>query len=610
MSAHSQTESTVTVDPFTREVITNAIQSAAEEMFINLGRTAKSSVIYETLDYACGITDADANVVAQANGVPGFLGTLKFCVQDTIEKFGTDGFAPGDVVLLNDYHGGTHLNDVAMVAPIFVDGELVGFTASKAHWTDVGGKDPGSWTTDATSIFQEGIQYPMVKLYEGGECNEAVRDIVMANTRLPDVTHGDMEAQRSSMQVGAERAVEVFERYGVSKVKAAISEYFDAGERLVREEIRTLPNGTYTATDNLDDDGITNEPVHVEVTVTIDDETVELDYTGTDSETAGPINSPYAASVSDIRAFFQAITLPDAETNEGFFRPLEITIPEGTVLNASKPAPIGTDWEGSAMAADLPWKALAPHLPDRLSAGHFLSVCATIVGGHDERTDEDFLVVEPQPGGWGASPGRDGADVLVCSGDGDTLEMPVEVMETRFPILFDEFRLDTPQEAGHGQFRGGTGLVQGYRIYNDSGGFITAGFGRSKFPPWGVNGGKKGDGNYIEIERTDGTLERHSNLTNYPLHDGDIARLVTSAGGGWGDPMARDPERVREDYLDDYITRETARSVYGVALSEDGTVDERETSELRVDERGTNELRANEQNENKLSTSKQRETNQ
>lgn len=583
MSTHIETDSAV--DPFTREVITNALQSAAEEMFLNLGRTAKSSVIYETLDYACGITDAEANVVAQANGVPGFLGTLKFCVADVIEKFGSNGFESGDVVLLNDYHGGTHLNDVAMVAPIFDEGELVGFTASKAHWTDVGGKEPGSWTTDATSIFQEGIQYPMVKLYEGGDLNEAVRDILVTNTRMPDVTLGDMKAQKSSMEVGAERVIEVFERYGLSTVEQAIDDYLDYGEQLVREEIRNLPNGTYTAEDQLDDDGITNDPVHVQVEVTITDNAVEFDYTGTDSETKGPINSPYAASVSDIRAFFQAITLPNAETNEGFFEPLDITIPEGTVLNATRPAPIGTDWEGSAMAADLPWKALAPHLPDRLSAGHFLSVCATIVGGRDERHDEDFLVVEPQPGGWGASPGKDGADVLVCSGDGDTLEMPVEVMESRFPLLFDEYRLDTPQEAGHGEYRGGTGLVQGYRMYNDSGGFITAGFGRSKFPPWGVNGGQQGDGNYIEIDRVEDSDERHSNLTNHPLHEGDVARLVTSAGGGWGDPLERNPQRVREDYLDDYITTETAHEVYGVALEEDGTIDAEATAAMRENRR-------------------------
>lgn len=571
------------VDPFTREVVTNALQNAAEEMFINLGRTAKSSVIYETLDYACGITDADANVVAQANGVPGFLGTLKFCVADAIEKFGTDGFEPGDVVLLNDYHGGTHLNDVAMVAPIFMDGELLGFAASKAHWTDVGGKDPGSWTTDATSVFQEGVQYPMVKLYEGGERNDAVYDIVVANTRMPDITRGDMQAQKSSMDVGAERVVDVFDRYGIDTVQQAISDEFDAGEQLVREEIRSLPNGTYTAEDNLDDDGITDDPVHVEVEVTINDETIALDFTGTDPETEGPINAPYAASVSDIRAFFQAITLPQAETNEGFFRPLEITIPEETVLNATKPAAIGTDWEGSAMAADLPWQALAPHLPDRLSAGHFLSVCATIVGGHDDRRDEDFLVVEPQPGGWGASPGKDGADVLVCSGDGDTLEMPVEVMETRFPLLFDQFALDTPQEAGHGEFRGGTGLVQDYRLYDASEGFITAGFGRSKFPPWGVNGGQDGDGNYIEIHRKKTEdVERHSNLTNYDLASGDVARLVTSAGGGWGDPFDRDPERVLRDYRNDYITRETAREQYGVVITADGELDKPATRDCRA----------------------------
>ncbi|WP_255171171.1 hydantoinase B/oxoprolinase family protein [Natrononativus amylolyticus] len=584
------------LDPFTREVVTNALQSAAEEAFINLGRTAKSSVIYETLDYACGLIDPDGNVVAQANGVPGFLGTLKFCVEDVVEKFGLDGFYPGDVVLLNDYHGGTHLNDVAMVAPVFVEregasdssapaptDELVMFAASKAHWTDVGGKDPGSWTTDATSVFQEGIQYPMVKLYEEGVLNESVRDIVAANTRMPEMTLGDMQAQEASMEVAVERVQEIAREYGTETLERTVDEWLAYGRELVREEVEKLPNGTYHASDYLDDDGVTDEPVHVEVEVTITDEAVTLDFTGTDPETTGPINSPYAASVSDARAFFQAITLPDAPTNEGFFEPLEIVIPEGTVLNATKPAPIGTDWESSAMAADLPWKALAPHLPEKLSAGHFTSVCATIVGGTDDRTDEEFLVIEPQPGGWGACHDRDGADVLVCSGDGDTLEMPVEVMETRFPLLFDRFALDTPQRAGHGRFRGGTGLIQDYRVYNESGAFVTASFGRSEYPPWGTEGGQPGDGNYIELRRTDGSVERTSKLTNEPLSDGDVVRFVTSAGGGWGAPLERDPERVRQDFLDDYVTREIARETYGVVLADDGTVDHDETVTLRRD---------------------------
>ena len=567
--------STVTepdLDPFTREVITNALQSAAEEAFINLGRTAKSSVIYETLDYATGLIDPNGNVVAQANGVPGFLGTLNFCVTDSIDKFGLTGFSPGDVVLLNDYHGGTHLNDVAMVEPVFVVGEIVMFAASKAHWTDVGGKDPGSWTTDATSVFQEGIQYPMVKLYEGGELNAAVRDIIEANTRMPEMTLGDMRAQEASMEVAVERIREIADRYGKETLERAVESWLEYGEELVAEEIESLPNGTYHAEDYLDDDGITDEPVYVTVEVTITDDTIRFDYTGTDPETEGPINSPYAASVSDARALFQAITLPEAPTNGGFFEPLELVIPEGTVLNATKPAPIGTDWESSAMAADLPWKALAPILPEKLSAGHFTSVCATIVGGTDDRTGEDFLVIEPQPGGWGACHDRDGVDVLVCSGDGDTLEMPVEVMETRFPLLFDQFALDTPQEAGHGEFRGGTGLVQDYRVYNESGAFITASFGRSEFPPWGVSEGQSGDGNYIQIRKTDGTSERHRKLTNYELDDGDVARLVTSAGGGWGDPLDRNPDRVREDFLDGYITPEIAKEVYGVVLTDEGTV--------------------------------------
>ncbi|WP_433634262.1 hydantoinase B/oxoprolinase family protein [Halomicrococcus sp. NG-SE-24] len=582
MSETTPSDVETDIDPFTREVIANALQSAAEEMFINLGRTAKSSVIYETLDYACGLVDPDGNVVAQANGVPGFLGTLKYGVEDVVDKYGTDGFEPGDVVLVNDYSGGTHLNDVAMVAPVFAGDDIVLFTASKAHWTDIGGKDPGSWTTDATSVFQEGLQLPMVKLYEGGAINQHVRDIIEANTRMPAMTLGDMQAQEASMDVAADRVGEVIDKYGKATVLQAMVEYLEWGEQLVREEVEALPNGTYTATDAIDDDGITDEPIHVEVTVTITDDAVEVDFTGSDEAATGPINSPYAATASMVRAFFQALTLPDANTNEGFFAPLELTVPEGTVFNATKPAAIGTDWESSTMAADLPWQALAPHVPEKLAAGHFMSVCATIVGGHDDRHDEDFLVIEPQPGGWGASDGRDGADVLVCVGDGDTLEMPVEVMETRFPLLFDQFRLNTPQETGHGEYRGGSGLVQDYTVYNESGAFLTASFGRSKHPPWGVNGGQDGNGNHIEIVAADGTSERHNKVTTYDLADGETARLVTSSGGGYGDPLDRDPERVLDDYRDDYVTADIAREVYGVVINEDDqTVDHAATASLR-----------------------------
>lgn len=571
-------------DPFTREVVVSALRSGAREMFLNLGRTAKSSVIYETLDYACGLIDPDANVVAQANGVPGFLGTLKFCVRDSVAKFGRDGFEPGDVVLMNDYHGGTHLNDVAMVRPVFADGAdgPLLFAASKAHWTDVGGKDPGSWTTDSTSVFQEGVQYPVVKLSEGGDTNDALVDVIAANTRMPEMTLGDMRAQETSLGVAVDRVRDVVDRYGVDTVVAAVDEQRQQDRRRARARVADLPDGTYAATDHIDDDGVTDDPVRVEVEVTIAGETVTVDYTGTEASTAGPINCPYPKAVSMVRAFFQAIVAPEADTGEGLFDPLEVVIPEGTVFHATKPAPIATDWEASTMVADLPWQALAPHLPDRLPAGHFTSVCATIIGGRDERDDEEFLVVEPQPGGWGASDGRDGADVLVCVGDGDTLAMPVEVMEERYPLLFESYRLNTPQEAGHGEFRGGAGLVQEVRLHRGDDGFLTASFGRSKFPPWGMAGGQDGNGNYVELVDADGDVDRRGKVTTREIGPDDLVRLVTSAGGGYGEPTDRDPERVLEDYRDGYLTAETAREVYGVVIDEaSASVDRERTGDLR-----------------------------
>ncbi|MFC2077794.1 hydantoinase B/oxoprolinase family protein [Candidatus Bipolaricaulota bacterium] len=573
-----------TTDPFTVEVIKRALISAAEQMFAALGRTAKSSVIYEVLDYGCALTDGSGRMIAQANGIPAFIGVLGDAVRDVLDKFGSDGLEDGDILITNDpYMGGaTHQNDAVLVMPIFHDGRLVMFAAGKAHWNDVGGKDPGSWSPDATDIYQEGVQFPMVRIICRGEENRDIVDILARNGRIPEMTLGDMRAQAASLRVAARRVRQICDKYSLDAVLEAVAVYLEQGRREALAELQRLPKGEYTAEEFIDDDGLGGDPVLVKVKVTITSEEFVIDYTGTGKTCRGPINSPLSVLLSTAKFAYQAVVAPHADPNEGFFTPLRVIVPEDCVFNPVRPAPVSTYWESASYAGDVVWKALAEAIPDRITAGHFLSVCGTTVCGIDDRTGEWFFSVEPNAGGWGAGRGKDGEHGLVCTSDGETYILSVEVAEARYPFIVDQFSLNTA-EGGHGQWVGGRGLIKDYRITNPSA-RVTASFGRSRFPPWALAGGTVGVPNIAEIHRTDGTVERRGRFSSEPLVHGDVVRFITGSGGGYGDPRRRDPSSVLDDVLDGYTSEHTAREVYGVALSGDPLrVDEAETARLRRD---------------------------
>ena len=570
------------VDPFTVEVIKRALISAAEQMFAAIVRTSKSSVIYEVLDHGCAITDAQARMIAQANGIPPFIGVLTDAVRDTVDKFGLDGLEEGDIVILNDpYMGGaTHQNDVVLILPIFYEGRPILFAANKAHWNDVGGKDPGSWSPSATDIYQEGIQFPAVKLFERGREVQGMVDVLARNGRIPEMTLGDMRAQAASLQVAARRVAQICDKYGVETVLDSIEVYLDQGRKLALEELRRLPHGDFTAEEWIDDDGLGGDPVLVKVKVTIKDDTFIVDYTGTAKTCRGPINAPLSVVRSTAKFAYKAIVSPHADSNEGFFAPLRVIVPEDTVFNPKRPAPVSTYWESNSYAGDLIWKALADALPDRVPAGHFLSVCGTIVSGIDDATGEWFFSVEPNAGGWGGGKGKDGENALVCTADGETYILSVEVAETRYPFRVDQFALH-PAGGGHGEWRGGLGVAKDYRILNSKA-FVTASFGRSRFPPWGLAGGGEGAPNRVQVRPVDGPPEEQGRFSNRELRRGDVVRFLTGTGGGYGDPRARPPEAVLDDVLDGYISGEAARNVYQVALS---------GVPLRVDVKATARLR-------------------
>jgi N-methylhydantoinase B len=547
------------------EIIKDGLIAAGDEMFYALQRTAKSTIIYEVLDYATGLLDARGQLLTQGNGVAGFLGTLTFAVRYVLEKFGEKDLHPGDIIILNDPYvgGGTHLSDVSLIMPIFYEGQLVAFSANKAHWTEVGGKDPGSWTTDATEVYQEGLQFPAVKIFEAGTPNQAVVDIIAANVRTPDMSLGDMLAGVAALRVGERRTLELFRKYGKDTVLHAMAELLDYGERMARLELQRLPKGTYDAVDYIDDDGIGNGPFEVRVKVTITDDAFICDFTGSSGQVPGPVNCGTTGLHSAVRAAWKAVTDPLIPANEGVFRPLQVICPPRTIFTAEKPAPVSTYWETMLYATDLVWKALAPIVPNRLTAGHFLSVCGTVVYGLHPDDGSLYLLVEPQAGGWGAGMDKDGENGLVCVGDGETYVIPVEACETRYGVLVDQYALDIV-DGGAGEYRGGRGLVRDYRITSEWAG-VTATFGRHKFLPWGMNGGQDGSRNYVEFIHDDGRREILGKCARYMLKRGEVARLHTATGGGYGPPSRRPKEKVLQDLKEGYITSEQAARDYGVA---------------------------------------------
>jgi N-methylhydantoinase B len=553
------------IDPFTAEIIRESLVAIADEMFVSMQRTSKSPIIYEVLDYAVGLTDAQARLIAQANGVTGFAGILTYTAASVLDKF-EGRLQPGDIVMTNDPYsgGGTHLCDVAMVMPVFYRGKLMAFAANKGHWTEVGGKDAGSWTTDSTEIYQEGLQFPCIKVFEEGEPVQSILDLIAANVRLPDMTLGDLYAQAASLRVAARRFEELCDKYGAGGVEEGIAYLLAHGERLVREDMKRLPRGVFEAEDWIDDDGMTGYPVPVRVKVTITDDKFTADFTGSGGPVKGPINCTRTGLLSGMRLIFKAITNPHTHINEGCFSPLEVICPEGTIFTANRPAPVSTYWETMGYVSDLVWKALASQIPDRLTAGHFLSVCGVVLSGIHPDTGELTILVEPQAGGWGAGFDKDGEDGLVCIGDGETYIMPVEVCETRYGIIVDQYTYNvTP--GGEGEHRGGRGLIRDYRIVGEQGAHLTSTFGRFKFPPWAVNGGHEGSSNYVEIIHADGRPNLVADkLARYHLQKGDIARLITATGGGWGDPKKRDPRLVAVDLKAGMIDLETAKGVYGI----------------------------------------------
>ena len=546
-------------DPITIEIIQDSLGAITDEMFATMRKTAMSSIIYEVLDFGVAITDARGNLASSGNGIPPFVGMLDWAVRTILRKHHAAGqIRQGDIFVTNDPHQGgvSHMNDVALLLPVFDEGDLIAWVANKAHWVDIGGMSPGSINPDATEIFQEGLQLPEVKLFENGEPIQPVFDIIKANSRLPDTTLGDLWAGVASMRAGEKRLLELVGKYGRDVFFFALENYLDYGEAVSLRALAALPKGTFEAEDFLDD----GRKLVAKITMT-DDEFI-IDLRGNPPQDRGPFNNSYASSLVHAQVLFKGVTSPDTVANAGTFRPMKLVTDEGSMFNATYPAAMGLYYECGVRILDVMWKALAPHVPDRLTAGHYGSVCGTIVGGIHPETGKPHSFIEPEIGGWGAGAGKDGDSAQYTGAHGDTFNCPVEVNEARNGIHIDQYAFND-EPGGDGEYRGGKGICLDYRIRGRDW-WITAMYSRGKYPPWGLRGGGDGSYNYIQIRRKDGTEERYNSCTGVPLESDDVIRVITATGGGFGDPRKRPREKVREDLKNEFITVRQSREIYGL----------------------------------------------
>jgi N-methylhydantoinase B len=554
-------------DPVTQEIIEGKLIATVDEMGIVMAKTSMSPVIYEVLDFACGILTPEGDLVAQMNGITLFTGTFGAQVKSLLRQF--DGrIEPGDILLTNDpYAGGTHACDFAIVRPVFIYGSLTAIAINVAHYLDVGGAVPGSVPPNATSVFQEGLRLPGVKIARGERLNDELIHIIRENVRLPDIAMGDLNAQIATVRIAEARIVEMVAKYGAATLSAAFHHILDSSERLARAAILALPDGDYTAHDVIDGDGVTDAAIVLTVTLRVRGNRLEADFTGCPPATDGPINCARGALQSAVKTVFKALVAPQAPSNDGWFRPLTVMAPDDTIFTARKPKPTGWYYEGSVHASELVWQALAALRPDRFSAGSYASLCATYISG----TGMDglpFIHVEPQHGGWGATAEWDGTAGLIALTDGDTYNYSVEVIEAKFPLRVTRYGLNTEGGVGAGEYRGGYGLVREYAVLAP-GCVVHASFGRTRTLPWGMAGGGPGSANAMERVLPDGRIESRGRFTGLQLDPGDRVRLVTGGGGGWGDPARREPAAIQRDLRDGVLTAERAAREYPQALTGD-----------------------------------------
>ncbi len=577
MSTAAAGGSPAAIDPVTLGIVNNGFVNVCREMGITMIRTAFSPIFNEGLDFSCVLFDKRGNMIGQAEFCPAQIAASLFIVRWTLEELGIDSFEPGDVVLHNDpYRGGAHIPEHSVIRPVFHEGELFGFVANVGHLAEIGGKAVGSFAADATEVFQEGLRIPPIKIVKRDVNDMELWRLIMANHRTPRNTWGDLNAQIGSLRVAERRVIEMLDRYGRDFIDQAANELMDYSERWMRAEIAQIPNGVYAFTERMEDDGVVDQPVTFHVTVTVLDDELIVDWTGTDPQVRGPINATYGVTAGATYNAVFHLTDHHIPKNSGAYRPIRIIAPPGSAVNVSYPGPsVGGNTETHPKLADMVIAALAPALPGRVAAAEGGTACNFLFGGIHPKTGDYYANYHLEGGGWGAKSYDDGNDAIIVK-NGNCRNTPVEIFETRYPLRVREYSL-IDDSGGAGAMRGGLGTRRILRVEQGAEVTVNALFDRTKpgFGAFGLEGGGKGGYAAIKVKRkgesefrtfTDvfGTVSP-SKFTNIVLHGGDEVLIESPGGGGYGDAHTRDPERLARDLYEGFVSPAAAQALYGAS---------------------------------------------
>ncbi len=554
----------VDADPVTTEVIRHALNSAAAQMKRALVRTAFSPIIYEVLDFAVAIYDDQVRMLAQAPSLPMFMGRLSFCVSNAVDALGGSGeLEPGDVLLYNHPFGtGSHPQDAAVVMPIFFEEEtLIGYAAIKAHWLDIGGKEP--YATDTIDMFQEGTIFPGVKLVRRGRLASDIYRMALANSRVPKMVAGDINAELVGVRIGAEAVLRLVDRYGLSTFRESVERMFDHGEATVRSWFERIPDGVYRATGTLDSDGVGSGRIDFPVEITVDGSTVRVDYSGAPDQVPGPVNSPLPKTVSCTRVSISMLAGCGEAPNEGHFRPIEVVTRPGSLFHPLEPAPTFIGGWAAIGAIDAIYRAFGSRLPDIVPATSGGDICSLVWWGR-RGNGEPWADGSPYPVGQGAHCGGDGANAVMHVAESATRIAPVEMSETRNPWLIEKAEL-APDSGGVGEWRGGNGLDLDLRLLEDA--ELTSVIDRTTVAPAGLAGGGDARPNAAWLRLPDGARRACAKATRLHAPAGSVLELRTGGGGGFGEARAREAAAVARDVQEGYVSDAHARRSYPHAFT-------------------------------------------
>ena len=559
------------LDPITLEVVTEGLISVVREMRATVFLTARSVAIYEARDFSCGLFDAKGQVVAQSEDIGSHVVPLPWSVESSLKLFGDD-LSPGDVIVMNDpYLGGTHLNDVTLIYPVFHEGKLVFFPAVREHWADVGGSVPGSMSGSASEIYQEGIRIPPVKLLEKGKINEAAMEILLSNMRVRDERIGDFNSGLAACRTAERRLRELIKRYDIDVLLAGVQRNLERSETRMRAQIAKLPDGEYFYEDYLETFGPAPEyrlePLLLPLRLTVEGDELTADFTGAAEQAPAPVNSTLAVTAASVFITLKSVFDPTQALNHGSFRPVSIIAPKGTIVNVTHPAPAGSHGEIRKRVIATMLGALSHACPELSSADIHRTSFHNLIGGVDSVTGKEFVHYEWSSGGNGAFLEADGPSSMAAIDWGDLRTVQsAEVMETRYPLRVQWTR-QAMNSGGAGHTRGGLGTRRALQLTHGQAQYSLLSDG-AVVPPFGILGGESAApvGSYIHEDGKDRPFPTPGKVGGHPMQEGDIIVLQSAGGGGYGDPLTRDPEAVLEDVVEGYVSVEQAKESYGVIV--------------------------------------------